>query len=152
MTEPVVYRPENWSRSPIEDPEAQLVGGRCSACGQTWYPQGEICQGCLARNAIVPLPLSRTGTLYSYSVLHYGPAAFDPPYAIAYVDLPEGVRVFGHLDGWKEGPRALGETLRIYGGVIGRAPNGSPLIGIRFAPAPSAKNPGRKEQNHARVA
>lgn len=151
MTEPVVYRPENWSRPPTEDPHAQLLGGHCSSCGRTWYPRAQICPGCLASGAMLPVPLSRAGSLYSFSIVHYAPPAFDTPYAIAYVDLPEGVRVFGHLDGWKEAAPVLGDTVRIYGGVIGRAPNGSPLIGIRFAPDSAAGTRERKEQAHARA-
>ena len=45
-----------------------------------------------------PLPLSRDGKVYSFTVLRQAPHGFDSPSIIAYVDMPEGVRVFTHLD------------------------------------------------------
>lgn len=151
MNDAVVYGPDNWSASPLEHPDAHLVGGRCASCGNTWFPRAEVCPGCLATAQMRPTPLSPTGTLYAYSVVHIAPAGFQAPYAIGYVDLPEGVRVFGHLDGWKDAPPAFGSPVRIYGGVIGRAPGGEPLVGIRFAPVDGAGKPKRKEQAHARA-
>lgn len=46
-----------------------------------------------------PLPLAETGTLYAFSTVHVAPAIWETPYVIGYVDLPEGVRVFGKVDG-----------------------------------------------------
>ena len=54
---------------------------------------------------MVPAPLSEHGTLYSYSVLHVGARGWPAPYVLGYVDLPEGVRVFSHIDGVPEALR-----------------------------------------------
>jgi uncharacterized OB-fold protein len=39
------------------------------------------------------------GTLYSFTTVHVGRARTDGPFAVGYVDLPNGVRVFAHLTG-----------------------------------------------------
>jgi uncharacterized OB-fold protein len=44
-----------------------------------------------------PVPLSATGTLYSFTVIHPKPGTADP-FVLAYVDFPEGARVFGRLE------------------------------------------------------
>ena len=47
-----------------------------------------------------------TGTVYSYSIHHFGPTKAykgEPPYAVALVDLDEGVRVMTNLVKDEEG-------------------------------------------------
>ena len=129
-----MYAPENWMSSPLDDPNAQLRGGRCASCRRIFMPALSICPGCLG-TAMTGVALSRTGTLYSYSVVRTASKQFDAPYAIAYVDLPDGVRVFGHLDGWREGDVALDSTVELYAGPIGRDRDGSALVSLRFRPA-----------------
>ena len=41
--------------------------------------------------------MSSRGKLYSYSIVQVAPKRFLPPYALGYVDLPEGVRVLGQM-------------------------------------------------------
>ena len=43
------------------------------------------------------LPLSRRGKISAGVIAHVAPVGFKPPYAMAYVDLPEGVRLFSQL-------------------------------------------------------
>ena len=46
-------------------------------------------------------PLSRRGKLYSYYLGTVAPVGIKPPYAAGWIDLPEGVRVFGVLAGFE---------------------------------------------------
>jgi uncharacterized OB-fold protein len=78
--------------------------------------------------------LSRRGKLYSYSIIHVDTPGFKAPYAVGYVDLPEGPRVFGHVDGWQDGPIPLDSPVDIYAGPIGKDRDGAELISVRFRP------------------
>jgi uncharacterized OB-fold protein len=63
----------------------RLVIPVCRACGKAhWYPR-VICPFCF-RAEIDWKDASGTGVIYSYSVMRRA----SPPYAIAYVTLPEG--------------------------------------------------------------
>ncbi len=75
----------------------QLVGSECADCGHRLFPTAAVCPGCMSEN-MKRLPLSRQGKLYSFTVLRQAPPGFESPSIIAYVDMPEGVRVFTHLD------------------------------------------------------
>lgn len=75
-----------------------LVGGRCNSCGATTLQVRTYCPSCWQTETMVATPIGREGTLYTYTVLHQVPAGFAVPIAVGYVDLPEGVRVFAHLD------------------------------------------------------
>ncbi len=72
-----------------------LRGGRCAACGGLAFPKPSICSGCLCED-IADVPLAVDGVLYAYSVIHVG-RRDDLPYAVGYVDLADGVRVFAEL-------------------------------------------------------
>lgn len=135
-----VYRPENWSDSAPESAAAQLVGGRCTGCDKVFFPRFNTCPSCAGRNSMVEVRLSRRGKLYSYSVIHVDTAGFKAPYAVAYVDLPEGPRVFGHLDGWQGGAITLDTPVDIYAGPIGKDRDGAELISVRFRPLAIAAN------------
>jgi uncharacterized OB-fold protein len=78
------------------DGELQLVGCRCTACDARMFPANSLCPFCLSE-AVEMLPLSPVGSLYSFTFIHVAPPAWTVPYGIAYVDLPERVRVFGKL-------------------------------------------------------
>jgi uncharacterized OB-fold protein len=41
-----------------------------------------------------PQRAGRTGTLYGFTVCHTAPSGWRAPYLQAYVELPEGIRVF----------------------------------------------------------
>nr|ACL11820.1 hypothetical protein [Mycolicibacterium brisbanense] len=79
------------------DPELSLRGGGCADCGAAAFPCPELCPNCLIPMA--PRLLGRRGVLYTYSAIHSGPAGRNTPYTVGYVDLPDGARVFAHIDG-----------------------------------------------------
>ena len=51
------------------------------------------------------LLLGERGSLYSFTVCHAAPSGWRAPYLQAYVELPEGIRVFTLVSGEVE-PRA----------------------------------------------
>jgi len=89
------------------DPEApQLIGSRCTECGTCYFPRQEtFCRNPACQStSFEEAPLSRTGTLWSYTNACYQPpepfVAPDPfePFAIAAVQLEEeGMIVLGQV-------------------------------------------------------
>lgn len=123
----VLYRDDHWLVSPLASGSPRLRGGRCPGCATVFFPRFSVCPGCLSTEPMAEVALSRHGVLYSYSVVHVSQPGFPAPYVVAYVDLPEGPRVFGHLDG----PAPLGSEVEIYGGPIGRDA-GNEVVSVRF--------------------
>jgi uncharacterized OB-fold protein len=77
----------------------RLHGSRCGDCGGVAFPAHNACPSCGAESGQDMVLLSPTGTLYSFSEIHVAPKGFATPYAVGYVDLPEGVRLFGQIEG-----------------------------------------------------
>jgi uncharacterized protein len=84
----------------------RLRAGHCPGCAITAFPRPGQCPSCWG--PLEGTPLSGVGLLYSYSVVHVAAA----PYAIGYVDVPEGARVFAHLAGTDERQLACGRAVR----------------------------------------
>ena len=81
-----------------------LVGSRCETCKKTFFPKKIVCPNCFDSD-LKEVPLSRKGRLHTYSVSAMGPPEMKKPYAIGFIDLPEGIRVFSILNGcepWDE--------------------------------------------------
>jgi uncharacterized OB-fold protein len=84
---------------------ARLDGGACADCGVVLYPYQEGCPRCGAL-AVRPAALSGTGRLWTWTVQRYPPKSppYRPapegfaPFAVGYVELPEGVRVEGVIE------------------------------------------------------
>ena len=86
--------------------EPRLTGTRCTSCGGVSFPPAEgFCRnpGCDGEE-FEAAELSRRGTVWSYTDAQYQPPApyvapTDPfePFALAAVELPEGLVVLGQV-------------------------------------------------------
>jgi uncharacterized OB-fold protein len=78
--------------------QGTLTGIRCGACGALFVPPKELCPECGARRWSA-VPLSGEGTIASYTVIRVAPRghADEAPYAIAAVQLREGVSLLGRV-------------------------------------------------------
>ena len=87
-------------------PDPALLGTRCTTCGTVFFPRAAgFCRnpGC-AGEEFDETPLSRRGTVWSYTDAQYQPPPpyvprTDPyePFALAAVELPEGLVVLGQV-------------------------------------------------------
>ncbi len=98
---------------------AVLIGGRCADCGNQAFPRAPVCCVCMSEN-IEAVPMPRTGTLYAFSTVHIAAKKWKKPMCIGYVDLPNGARIFTHLDG----ALAIGDSVEPVLGVVGEDENG----------------------------
>ena len=52
-----------------DDPRPRLLGSRCPACGEHFYPRRMVCAKCL-HEGCEDVVLSPTGTLWTYTYVH----------------------------------------------------------------------------------
>lgn len=103
MTETATPAIEGWF---TVGPEPALLGSRCTTCGTVFFPKaGGFCRNpACAGEEFEETELSRRGTIWSYTDAQYQPPApyissTDPyePFALAAVELPEGLVVLGQV-------------------------------------------------------
>ena len=86
-----------WTAPSSAGEPTRLIGSRCPKCGEIFFPKKEdgFCIYC-QKTGMEETLLSRRGKIYSYTVVMQRPPVYyqgEVPYAIGYVELPEGVRV-----------------------------------------------------------
>lgn len=104
-------------------PEPTLVGSRCTACTTVYFPpttgfcRNPLCDG----ESFAEVELSRRGRIWSYTDAQYQPPppyipSVDPyqPFALAAVELPEGMVVLGQVaDGFGVADLKVGDEVEL---------------------------------------
>jgi len=86
-----------WVTSENLNGRPQLIGSQCNNCGEIFFPKRDnvLCSNCQANN-FTEIKLSNRGKIYSFTVVMQRPPEYykgEVPYAIGFVELPEGIRV-----------------------------------------------------------
>lgn len=105
--------------------EGRLVLKCCRDCGEFHHYPRAICPHCFSENTEWRTAAG-TGTVYSFSVMRRA----DPPYAIGYVTLDEGVTLMTHFVDCDLDTLAIGRKVKV---AFRRSPNGTAIP--VFAPA-----------------
>ncbi|HZT52029.1 MAG TPA: OB-fold domain-containing protein [Stellaceae bacterium] len=106
-----------------------LIGGRCRRCGTVTFTQRAICPSCWQADTQEPVELSRRGTFYAHTIVRNPPPGAAGPYAIAYVDLPEKLRIMVRSDLETVAHVAPGMEVAIAIAPIGTDEDGATLLG-----------------------
>jgi len=86
---------------PIEN--VHLLGTKCADCGAIVFGSWLRCENCSSSNVEI-IKLGKKGKVWSYTFIHYPPPPpFKPenpfvPLPVAWVELPEGLRILSYLD------------------------------------------------------
>jgi uncharacterized OB-fold protein len=82
----------------------RLLGSRCTTCRTPYFPRSPVCHNpACAESRIEEAAFGPKGTIWSLAMQDYPPPApvkFDAPYqryAMAVVDLDDGLRVLGRI-------------------------------------------------------
>jgi len=121
----------------------QLIASRCSACGDVVFPRQQSCPECSSEDVEETL-LSRRGTIWTWTIQNFPPPI--PPYAgsgdrdtfvpygVAYVELPEGVRVEGRLTENDPEKLSIGMEMELVVETFANDDDGNELVTFAFRP------------------
>lgn len=93
---------ESWIIDLADPQQPRLIGGRCTACGEYYFPMRHHCAKAECLAPCEEVRLSTRGVLYTWTYVpnpRWGKAQVDKPYLVGQVDLPEGTRIQGILEG-----------------------------------------------------
>ena len=125
---------------PAEAP--RLLGTRCRACGEHFFPARVVCAQCLSEDT-EEARLSPEGTLYSYTFVHFplfgsmNLEHFDG-YGVGQVDLPEGTRIQAPLAG-KRADFFVGQKVRLELEKLREDDMGREVVIVRFRPVETGR-------------
>ena len=122
----------------LESP--RLRGSRCGACGETTFPAQRGCPSCTAQGCD-EVELSTRGTLYTWTIQRFPPPvpyAGDTedfvPFAVGYIELPEGVRVESRLTESDPARLAIGMEMELAIEPFAVDDEGRDVVTFAFAP------------------
>lgn len=110
-----------------------LLGAKCASCGEVRFPATPLCPECLSADS-AEADLGATATLFAFTIVHMKSVHFDPPYAVGYVDVPAGPRVFTPLviDEAKPFEVGMAMTLEV---LPMWEEDGAEIVAYRFKPS-----------------
>ena len=126
---------------PADASEApRLLGTKCGACGEYFYPRRAICGKCMSSQTS-DVELEARGTLYSYTFVHlplFGSTNMEHAdgYGVGQIDLPEGPRVQAPLAG-KQAEFKVGGSVKGELNVL-REDGAQDIVIVRFRPLEGA--------------
>jgi len=94
--------------------EKKLMGAKCNKCGNILVPPRPICPKCFSNN-LSWIQLENRGKLLTYTVIHVAPGMFQQmvPYAMGIIELKNGVRLPGIIQGVKHEDLKIGMELEV---------------------------------------
>ncbi len=127
---------------PAEAP--RLLGSRCPACGEHFFPRRMVCAKCLHEGCDDVL-LGPHGRLWTWTYVHVPlfakRDAVVSAYGVGQVDLPEGPRVQSILLGERD-ELSIGMELVLDLETLGEDKDGNDIVIYRFRPAATEAGAG----------
>jgi uncharacterized OB-fold protein len=123
--------------------EIRLIGSACRRCGTVTFPAQGSCPRCTGVDVEERL-LATRGTLWTYTVQRFPPkepyrgdVAGFRPYAVGYVELPDGVLVESRLvvdDVDEPGALRIGQAMELVAEPVFVDEHGRQVVTFAFAP------------------
>jgi len=123
---------------PLE--EVRLAGSKCRSCGAVMLGKCIGCKNCSSRN-LEDITFSRKGKVYTFSIARYAPLhpfkAADPyvPFPVAWVELPEGVRILTALTDCDVEKVYIGMEVELVVDKLYEDEEGRDVVAYKFKPA-----------------
>jgi len=129
MREGLICFPEDETKPPY------LLASRCTGCGKVYFPTKQFCPECM-NEQMEEIGLSNRGTLYTSTVVHLGVKGFETPYILAWVDLPERIRLITQIeyDPKKASELRPGQVLELVIGKLRTLPDATEIVGYKYRP------------------
>lgn len=124
-----------------------LLGARCEHCGAFVFPVPTGCPHCSSQQ-LATVELARRGALWTWTSQEFRPKS--PPYTgpgddrtferyyVAYVELPDQLRVEARLVGYDEREPQIGETVELVVVPFTTDADGNEVRTFAFAPVTEA--------------
>jgi uncharacterized OB-fold protein len=94
--------------------EGKLMAGKCQKCGKIHLPPRPFCDNC-ASQQFTWMEVSGKGKLVTYTIINIAPAQFQSlaPYAVGIVELENGLRIPGMIQGIAQEQLKIGMDLTL---------------------------------------
>lgn len=94
--------------------QGKLLAGKCLKCGKLHLPPRPLCDNCYSQD-FSWVNVSGIGSLVTYTVISIAPQQFQnlAPYAVGIVELQNGLKIPGMIQGVRQDQLKIGMKLSI---------------------------------------
>ena len=94
--------------------QQKLMAGKCLKCGKIHLPPRPMCDNCFSQD-FEWVSISGKGKLVTYTVIHVAPQQFQAltPYAVGIVELENGLKIPGIIQGTAQETLKIGMELNL---------------------------------------
>ena len=98
--------------------QKKLMAGKCLKCGKIHLPPRPLCDNCFGEE-FEWVNISGKGKLVTYTVIHVAPQQFQAlaPYAVGIVELGNGLKIPGIIQGTTQENLKIGMDLTLEFGI-----------------------------------
>lgn len=112
------------------DEGGSLFANRCNDCGKIFFPKRDHCLNCHSDD-MEDFLLKGKGKLYTYTIVQMPAHKYSPPFALGWMEFPEGIRVMGQLKNWENKDLKIGMTVKLVTDVLWKEDEND-IIGYKF--------------------
>ena len=120
-----------------------LIGSRCDACATVVFPKMPVCPACRRNGTTKDVQIGCTAKLFSHTIARSAPKGFTAPFFQAFVDLPEGPRIFtlvGSAAPVEDGVLEDGMDMRLVIEPLADTPENKDFLTYKYVPAALARD------------
>jgi uncharacterized protein len=130
-----------WSAPGADGQPPRLIGSRCLTCGELFFPKQDtgLCGYCQSRD-LEEVRLSPRGKIHAFTIVMQRPPGYykaEVPYAIGFVELPEGIRVETLFTGCDPESLRVGMEMEMVVEKLHEDEAGIEVMAYKFRPATS---------------
>ncbi len=94
--------------------QGKLMAGKCLKCGKIHLPPRPLCDNCFSKQ-FEWMQVTGKGKLLTYTVIHVAPQQFQAltPYAVGIVELENGLKIPGMINGVPHDQLKIGMELTL---------------------------------------
>lgn len=124
-----------------EEDNPHLIGSQCQSCGEVFFPkrEGLLCSNCQSGD-LKEIILSRRGKIYSNTIVMQRPPVYyqgEVPYALGFVELPEGIRIETLFTGCSPDDLHIGMDVEMVIDKLSDDEQGNEVVTYKFRPVAS---------------
>ena len=116
-----------------QEGKPRMLGTHCSNCGRYSFPFRQICVFCHSRQ-VRKAYLSPRGKLHTFTICRVPVPNMTPPYAVGFIDLPEGLMIFAQLAHWNEKELKIGMEMEMVVEKLKTDKEGNEIYSYKFRP------------------
>ena len=119
-------------RSSARDGKPKLLGSRCRETGDIFYPREAMSPSVRKPGTLEDIELEGVGRIIAFTIVRRALPGFNSPYALALIQLSDGVTTFSQLENWSVDNLKVGAEVTLTIGTINTREDGVKVIGPKF--------------------